>query len=102
MSCNNCAPNHPGDSKKAADSPRPLEKASGSGNIAVNTIVANDIVLNNVRSGVKLNRGVIELSPLTADVYGGKENGTIVLDIRPATPTCSVRAKLSGVDSNKP
>jgi AsmA protein len=90
-----------GNGKKAADSPSPLEKASGSGNIAVNTIMANDIVLNNVRSGVKLNRGVIELSPLTADVYGGKENGSIVLDIRPATPTCSVQAKLSGVDSNK-
>jgi AsmA protein len=63
--------------------------------------VASDIVLNNVRSGVKLNRGVIELSPLTADVYGGKENGAVVLDIRHAVPTCSVRAKLSGVDSNK-
>ena len=89
------------DNKKAADASSPLEKASGSGNIAVNTIVASDIVLNNVRSGVKLTRGVIELSPLTADVYGGKENGTVVLDTRPATPTCSVRAKLSGVDANK-
>lgn len=86
---------------RPADPASPLEKATGSGNITVNTIVANDIILNNVRSGVKFNRGVIELSPLTADVYGGNENGAVVLDIRPATPTCSVRAKLSGVDSNK-
>jgi AsmA protein len=91
----------PAGGKGAASSASPLEKASGSGNIAVNTIVASDIVLNNVRSGVKLNRGVIELSPLTADVYGGKGNGAIVLDIRPATPTCSVRVKLSGVDANR-
>ena len=48
-----------------------------------------------------MNRGVIELSPLTADLYGGKENGTVVLDIRPATPTCSVRARFSGVDPNQ-
>jgi len=90
----------PADSKRAP-SAGPLEKASGSGSIAVNTIVANDIVLSNVRSGVKLNRGVIELSPLTADVYGGKENGDIIVDIRPVTPVCSVRAKFTGVDSNK-
>ena len=44
---------------------------------------------------------MIELAPLTADVYGGKENGAVVLDIRQPVTTCSVRAKLSGVDSNK-
>ena len=44
---------------------------------------------------------MIELSPLTADVYGGKESGAVVLDIRPATTTCSIRTKLTGVDSNK-
>ncbi|HYZ85410.1 MAG TPA: AsmA-like C-terminal region-containing protein, partial [Bryobacteraceae bacterium] len=86
--------------KSASGGASPLQKASGSGSIAVNTIVASDIVLNNVRSGVTLNRGIIELSPLTADVYGGKENGTVVLDIRPATPTCSVRAKLSNLNAN--
>ena len=86
---------------KRAPGANPLEKATGSGAITVNTMVANDIVLNNVSSGVKLNRGVIELSPLTADVYGGKESGAVVLDIRPATTTCSIRTKLTGVDSNK-
>lgn len=86
---------------RTAGGASPLEKVSGSGNIAINTVIANTLVVNNVRSGVKLNRGVIELSPLTADVYGGKENGTVVLDIRPATPTCSVRAKFSGVDTNQ-
>ena len=89
------------DSKGAASGAGPLQKASGSGNIVVNTIIASDIVLNNVRSGVKLNQGIIELSPLTADLYGGTENGTVVLDIRPATPTCSVRAKFSNLDANK-
>ena len=89
------------DNKNAASSLRPLERMSGSGKLAITTIMANDIVINNLRSGVKLNHGVIELSPLTADVYGGKENGSVVLDTRPATPTCSVRAKFSGVDANK-
>jgi AsmA protein len=89
------------DSKSAAGAIGPLQKVSGAGNIVVNTIVASDIVLNNVRSGVKLNHGIIELSPLTADLYGGKENGTVVLDTRPATPTCSVRAKFSNLDANK-
>jgi uncharacterized protein involved in outer membrane biogenesis len=93
--------NMPAADSKGGAAIRPLEKITGSGSIGVNTIVASDIVLNNVRSGVKLNHGVIELSPLTADVYGGKENGTVVLDTRPATPTCAVRAKLTGVDANQ-
>ena len=87
--------------KNPASSLRPLERASGSGTLAIATLIANDIVINNLRSDVKLNRGVIDLSPLTADVYGGKEKGSVVLDVRPATPTCTVLAKLSGVDSNR-
>ena len=94
-------PKTPADGKNTGNSLRPLERASGSGTLAITTIMANDIVINNLRSGVKLNHGVIELSPLTADVYGGKENGAAVLDVRPVTPTCAIRAKLSGVDANK-
>ena len=39
-------------------------------------------------------------SPLTADLFSGKEDGSVTLDARPARPLCSVRSKLSGVDSN--
>ncbi len=89
------------EAKRGAGAGGLLQRASGAGNIAADTVVANATVINNLRSGVKLNQGVIELAPFTADVYDGKESGAVVLDVRPATPTCSVRARFSGVDTNK-
>lgn len=73
----------------------------GGATITASSITAQDIVLSNVRAEGKLANGVIQLSPLTADLFGGKESGTWTLDTRPATPLCSVNAKLTGVDTNK-
>lgn len=42
----------------------------------------------------------MQLSPVTSDVFGGKENGTVSVDTRPAHPLCSVKIQLSGVDTN--
>jgi hypothetical protein len=44
---------------------------------------------------------VIQLSPLTAQVYGGQINGTISIDERHPTATFAVNAKLAGADANK-
>jgi AsmA protein len=73
----------------------------GGATITASSITAQDIVLNNVRAEAKLRNGVIQLAPLTADLFGGKESGTWTLDTRPATPLCSVNGKLTGVDTNK-
>lgn len=73
----------------------------GGATITASSITAQDIVLNNVRAEGKLANGVIQLSPLTADLFGGKESGTWTLDTRPATALCRVNAKLTGVDTNK-
>ena len=85
---------------RAASQPSILEKVSGSGTLAANTIKAQELVLNNVRATCKLDRGVVQLSPESADVFGGKESGTVNVDTRPAHPLCSVNAKLAGVDTN--
>jgi uncharacterized protein involved in outer membrane biogenesis len=47
-----------------------------------------------------LNRGVVELSPLSAEAFGGKAGGTLTADMRPAVPQCSTNIKLTGVDAN--
>ena len=80
--------------------PSLLTKTTGGGSLSAGTIVANDFTLTNVKTNVKLNKGLITLSPLTADIYGGKEAGTITLDTRPANAQVAVKAKLNGVDSN--
>ena len=83
-----------------SNEPSLLSKTTGNGSLSAGTILANDFTLNNVKTDVKLNKGVVTLSPLTADIYGGKESGTISVDTRPANAQVAVKAKLNGVDSN--
>ncbi len=84
----------------ASTKPSLLDTTTGSGTLAVTTVKAEDIVLSNFHSNVKLNRGVITLSPVNTDIFNGKETGTLTLDTRPANPLCAVNAKFSGVDTN--
>jgi uncharacterized protein involved in outer membrane biogenesis len=90
-------------SAEAAAPPQPsiLTRMTGTGTLMVGTLLYDQLVLNNVRSNVKLNRGVITLSPLTAQVYGGQETGAIVLDARQTPMGVQVQSKLANVDANK-
>ena len=56
-------------------SPVSWKSATGSGTVTIGTIIYDRTELTNVHSNVILNHGVIELSPLTAQVYGGQING---------------------------
>ena len=90
-------------SAEAAAPPQPsiLTRMTGTGTLMVGTLLHDQLVLNNVRSNVKLNRGIITLSPLTAQVYGGQETGAIVLDARQTPMGVQVQSKLANVDANK-
>lgn len=81
--------------------PRLLTKVTGGGNVSIGTVQYDNLVLNNLRSNVTLDRGVIQLNPLTADLYGGKESGSVVIDVRPTPPVYSVNVKTANVDANK-
>ncbi len=87
----------------AAAPPQPsiLTRMTGTGTLMVGTILYDQLVLNNVRSNVNLNRGLITLSPLTAQLYGGQESGAIVLDARQTPMAVKVQSKLANVDANK-
>ena len=89
------------DAAPAAAQPSFLELATGSGTLAVGTIIYEQTVLTNVHSNVNLNHGIIQLNPLTSQIYGGQENGSVTVDTRPNPMTYAVNAKLTGVDANK-
>ena len=89
------------DASPAPAQPSLLQSATGSGSIAVGSILYEQTELTNVHSGVQLNHGVIQLNPLTSQIYGGQGAGSIAIDTRPATTTYAVNAKLTGVDANK-
>jgi uncharacterized protein involved in outer membrane biogenesis len=109
------ASNKPAPAKKAAASwslvpmaeatpaPKPslFDEAAGTGTISVGTLTYDRTVLSNVKSGVNLNHGVIQLNPLTAQVFGGQISGSITADLRQQTSSFAVNAKLNGADANQ-
>jgi AsmA protein len=78
-----------------------LTKMTGGGTIAVGVIQYDDLILNNAHSNVTLDHGLIKMNPVTADLYNGKENGSITIDMRPAQPVYTVNLKTDKVDANK-
>ncbi|HWG40527.1 MAG TPA: AsmA family protein [Candidatus Acidoferrales bacterium] len=81
--------------------PSMLTKMTGGGTVAIGMIQYDDLVLNNVHSNVTLDQGLIKMNPVTADLYNGKENGSITIDMRPAQPVYTVNLKTDKVDANK-
>jgi uncharacterized protein involved in outer membrane biogenesis len=84
-----------------AAQPSFLESATGTGTIAVGTLTYEQTVLTNVHSNVTLNHGIVQLNPLTSQIYGGQESGSVTVDTRPNPMTYAVNAKLTNVDANK-
>jgi AsmA protein len=81
--------------------PSMLNKMTGGGTVTVGVIQYDDLLLNNTHANVTLDHGLIKMNPVTADVYGGKESGTITMDMRPAQPLYAVNLKTDKVDANK-
>jgi uncharacterized protein involved in outer membrane biogenesis len=78
-----------------------LQMATGTGTLAAGSIVYEQTVLTSVHTNVSLNHGVIQLNPLTAQIYGGQESGSVTVDTRPNPMTYVVNTKLTNVDANK-
>ncbi len=81
--------------------PSALSKMTGTGSISAGSVQYNDLLLSDVRSNVNLDHGLIKMAPLTAQLFGGQENGSITVDTRPANPVYSINTTLQKVDSNK-
>jgi uncharacterized protein involved in outer membrane biogenesis len=84
-----------------AAQPSLVTKMTGGGNVHVGTLTYDQLVLNDVKSTVILDRGVIRLAPINAAVYGGQETGSITVDMRNPQTLYNVDLKLQRVDSNK-
>lgn len=90
-------------SAEAAPAPKPslLDSATGTGTLTVGTLIYDRTQLTNVHSNVNLNHGVIQMDPLTGQVFGGQINGAITADLRHETSSFVVNAKLNGADANQ-
>lgn len=88
---------------QAAATPPPsiLTKMTGSGTLSVGQIQYDQLLLNTVKSNVNLDHGMIKLAPLTSQIYGGQQNGSITVDARRAPMAFNVSTQLNHVDANK-
>ncbi|HXM96339.1 MAG TPA: AsmA family protein [Candidatus Dormibacteraeota bacterium] len=78
-----------------------LSKATGSGKLTVGSVIYDQLALANVHSDVSLDHGIIRLAPLTAELEGGEQNGSVVIDTRPTPMIYTVSSQLKNVDANK-
>ena len=87
--------------RPAPAAPSIVEKISGGGTIIVGTLLYDQLQLDQVRSTVAFDHGVVRLAPITAGLYGGQQIGTITVDLRPTPMAITVSTKLNQVDANK-
>src|SRR5207253_11313134 len=76
-------------------------RANGRGKASVGSIVYNEMIMTNAKADATLDHGVIRLQPIPAEVYGGQQSGSIVIDTRTAPMQYAVNTKLDHVDANK-
>jgi uncharacterized protein involved in outer membrane biogenesis len=89
----------PAQAPQAGDSV--LLRTTGSGTVRVDTIVHEQLVLNNVETRVTLERGIIRLQPVSAELFGGRHRGSIVVDARRTPATFTVASEVEQVDANR-
>jgi len=71
------------------------------GTLASPAMQAEDLALTNIRAICKMENGILQLTPITAGIYGGQENGIITLNTKSPHPLVSVNARLTNVDVNQ-
>lgn len=86
---------------QATAQPTLMQRLTGGGLLNVGRIQYGELELTKANAKVMLDRGVIRLSPVTAQLYGGTQTGVIVIDTRPTPSTYTVNTKLANVDANK-
>ena len=78
-----------------------ISRASGSGLLTAEKIVLDQLTLSNARSTVTLDHGIITLKPVSAGLFNGQQEGTIVVNTRTEPTTYSVDSRLQSVDANQ-
>jgi uncharacterized protein involved in outer membrane biogenesis len=78
-----------------------LSHITGTGSLAADNVVYDQLQLKDVRSNVTLDHGTITVKPLTAGLYNGQETGTVVINTLSTPPTYTVDSNIQNVDANQ-
>ncbi|MFW2404040.1 MAG: AsmA family protein [Gammaproteobacteria bacterium] len=90
------------DSGEAGETEIPVETLRGLdviGRVGIGRLTLNKMRLENVSADINAQKGLINISPTTADVYGGKYEGSIGIDVAGKVPQVKVRQTLNSVQT---
>ena len=76
-----------------------LRELDVAGRVAIGQLLAGGLVLQNVVANVTARDGRIRIDPSTADVYGGRYEGTMQLDVTGAVPRATFAQSLASVQT---
>lgn len=74
-----------------------LRNLNLNGNLRVGAFKVANVKSKDVRIGLKAQRGVVDIAPLSANLYEGRTSGSISIDAR-ATPVIGVKQNLNGIN----
>jgi len=74
-----------------------LRKLNLDGSLRLGSLKVANVKSTLLRIDVKANKGLLNINPLSANLYQGSLNGSIAVNAAQATPTFTVKQNLSGV-----
>jgi AsmA protein len=77
----------------------PLRALNLNGDVRIARLKAFNLNSRDVQIQIRAKNGILEISPLTAQLYDGTVNAGVKLDVRKDTPRFSVQESLSGVQA---
>ncbi len=75
-----------------------LKKLNLEGSLRIGSLKAANVRVSQLRVDMKAQNGVLNINPLSAKLYQGSLNGSLVVNAAPAVPTFSINQNLSGID----
>ncbi|HTK94541.1 MAG TPA: AsmA-like C-terminal region-containing protein, partial [Terriglobales bacterium] len=79
----------------------PMSKLVGRGKVTIGNVYYDQLVMSNAKADATLDHGVVRLEPVTTEVCGGLQTGSIVIDTRSTPIQYAVNTKMEKVDANK-
>lgn len=74
-----------------------LRQYSGSGSFQIGKLTVNHMTATNIVTQIAAKNGLIQVAPMSAELYQGKSQGSINLDVRNSVPALSMNESLTGV-----
>ncbi len=78
-----------------------LKTFVATGKTSIERVTFGRLVLDGMSSSFRYEKGVFTLAPLSFTFFGGKQQGTVSVDLRRAAPVYSIQSNVVGLDVNR-